>query len=131
MNTPNPINSSGKNMESLRKQFLINHSIPFKEGKNHTIDFEILTTPTIWIECTNQNVEGSAMEKIPNKIIKYHLKRGLNEIYIERGVKPISKDVLNSIDWIESKSDIKVHIVTTKQMDDILMGISIPKNKFF
>jgi hypothetical protein len=131
MNTPNPINSSGKDMESLRKQFLIKHSIPFKAGKTHTIDFEILTTPTIWIECTNQNVEGSAMEKIPNKIIKYHLKRGINEIYIERGSKAISKDVLRSIDWIESKSDIKVHIVTTNQMNDILLGIKVPKNKFF
>lgn len=131
MKKPNPINESGKKMETRRKEFLLEHSIPFKQGKSETIDFEILTTPMVWLECANQNAEGSVMEKIPNKILKYHIKRGVTEIYIERGSKQLSNDVLRSIDWIESRSDIKVHILTSIEVDNLLLGIEAPKNKFF
>ena len=131
MKKKNPINESGKKMETLRKEFLVKHSIPFKKGKSKTIDFEIFTTPTIWLECANQNSGGSVMDKIPTKILKYHIKRGVTEIYIERGNKKLSKDVLNCIDWIETKSDIKVHILTSNEVDNLLLGFQTPKNEFF
>lgn len=127
----NPINESGKKMETLRREFLTKHSIPFKCGKSETIDFEIFTTPTLWLECANQNSEGSVMDKIPTKILKYHIKRGVNEIYIERGNRQLSKDVLNCIEWIKAKSNIKVHILTSTEVDNLLLGIEAPKNKFF
>ncbi len=119
----NPINKSGKKLENYRESFLVRNNIPFKSGGTTTIDFEILTEPKIWLECTNQNGPGSAYEKLPNKVMKYIRKREITDtIYVERGVKVPNKDIMNNLKEIEEWKKVKIKVLSSKEVDDLLLN---------
>jgi hypothetical protein len=71
----NPINKSGTSLEARLEVYLIENNIQYKKqtpGK-HEIDFKIYQPDGVWyVECTNQNVNGSVCEKLPHKQRKYY-----------------------------------------------------------
>ena len=126
----NPINKSGKEFENKRKNFLKKNDIPFKKGGTQTIDFEILTKPTIWLECTNQTGSGSTYEKLPNKVMKYIRRKKITDtIYVERGIKIPNKDITDNLKQIEDFTGVNIKVLTSSQTDDLILNKS-GKSKF-
>ena len=128
----NPINISGKSAEDRLKNFLINKNIPYKHGLNKTIDFTVYTKKkVVYIDCTNQNVEGSVQEKVPHKIWKYHKRIGFNEVIIQRGNLQLHKEVMAHIKDLEITKNIKVFVLTEDEVKNYLLELPKKENRFF
>jgi hypothetical protein len=106
-------------MEGLLEQHLRQHDISHKRAKHgaFAIDFIIKTTDkTYYVDCKNQNSEGSAEEKLPHTVWKYWNKYGYDEVYIIRGEHIPSKRIYEHLEWYP----FTTHIVT---MDEFIAVI--------
>jgi len=128
----NPINISGKEGEKSLGNFLKSKNIPYKSGGSKTIDYTIfLENKTVYVECTNQNVEGSVMEKLPHKIWKYHQRIGFKEVIIQRGNLELGKGVMSHIRDIESQKGIRVMIMNSNELQQYLLDVPVKTHEFF
>lgn len=132
----NIINIKGEELEDKLKDWLNENKIPYTKsvkGPKGDIDFIIHTNKTkLFIECANQNIKGSVVDKIPHKVFKYWFKHKMDTIYLLRGsYNKFTKSIMEHIKHIENTCDIKVHIVTFNQIQKILNNKKLNKNKFF
>ena len=98
------------------------------------IDFIIETeSGTIYADCTNQNVSGTAEDKLPQKVRKYWRKYGYEEVYIIRGNWIISEEVRKTLEEDRIQYGYKTNIITFEWFCNMLDGKSSTKNleKFF
>ena len=71
----NQSNKSGKKLEQECKSLLEKYNIPFKQGKSSGIDFIIWPSnpnETIYLDCKSINGPGTAIERTPHTVYKYH-----------------------------------------------------------
>lgn len=132
----NPINESGKKLEIELRDFLREKGIPFQrsgEGSDVGIDFRIyIDDRTLWVECANQNVGGSVVEKIPHKVFKYWKKYGMDKIFLLRGAYNIfNEPLIDHLKLIEKTCNIEVEIVSIEQLKNILQGSTPKQHAFF
>ena len=84
----NQSNKSGKKLEQECKSLLEKYNIPFKQGKSSGIDFIIWPgnpNETIYLDCKSINGSGTAIERTPHTVYKYHHRYNAREIYILEG----------------------------------------------
>jgi len=132
----NPINESGKKLETDLRNFLQEKQIPFQQSGKGTdigIDFKIhINNTTLWVECANQNVEGSVIEKVPHKVFKYWKKYQMDKIILLRGnYNVFNKPILDHLKLIEDTCNIKVEIVSFDELKNILQDSTPKKHNFF
>jgi hypothetical protein len=122
----NPINISGTKLENQLKEFLVEYNYPFIDGGSKDIDFIIeIVNQKIYVDCTNQNTEGSVVDKIPQKIFKYYQKHKMDKFYIVRGeYKNFPKPVCDHISFLEDYFKFKVIILTYDEFIKILMSFN-------
>jgi len=123
----NPINESGSILENLVEDFLIKNKYQFIDGGSKDIDFIIETTnERIYVDCTNQNTEGSVIDKLPHKIYKYYKKHKMNDFYIIRGLyKKFPEPVFEHIKHLENYFNLKVIILTYDEFIEMLINKNI------
>ena len=123
----NPINESGSKLEDLVEDFLFKNKYRFIDGGNKDIDFIIETTnEKIYVDCTNQNTEGSVIDKLPHKIYKYYQKHKMNDFYIIRGLyKKFPESVFEHINFLENCFNFKVIILTYDEFIKMLTNKNI------
>ena len=132
MSITNPINISGQKLEKEMALFLEMNNVPYDGGGNSCIDFKIKTdTGILYLDCTNQNVGGSVIEKLPHKIWKYWKKFRYNEVIITRGSAKPNKTLNEHIKWLEQILLIKVYVLDFNQSKRFILGKPLKKNKFF
>lgn len=132
MRTKNPINISGQKLEKEMALFLKTNDVPYEGGGSSCIDFKIKTdTGIIYLDCTNQNVGGSVMEKLPHKIWKYWNKFKFNEVVITRGREKPNKTLNDHIKWLENELNIKVYVLDFNQSKRFILNKPLKTNKFF
>jgi len=132
MGIKNPINISGQKLEKEMSFFLESNSIPYVGGGSSCIDFKIKTnTGIIYLDCTNQNVGGSVMEKLPHKIWKYWKKFRFNEVVITRGREKPNEILNQHLAWLEHILVIKIHVLDFDQSKKFILGKPLKINKFF
>jgi len=130
----NPINNSGKKLENELEQMLIQNGIPYTrsvEGPKADIDFIIHTKPKMYIECHNQNTNGSVDEKIPHKVFKYKSRHGMDILYIVTGKYPLSIRIKGHIKLLETLFDMKVQIENLDSITNKILSNPIQSNNFF
>ena len=128
----NPINKSGQKLEHEMSLFLETNSIPYDGGGSSCIDFKIRTdTGIVYLDCTNQNVGGSVMEKLPHKIWKYWNKFKFNEVVITRGREKPNKVLNEHIKWLEDILNIKVHVLSFMESQQFILDKPLKLNEFF
>jgi len=130
----NPINNSGKELETDLRNWLVEKDIPFTqsaEGPKADIDFIIHSKKPMYIECHNQNTSGSVDEKIPHKIYKYWEKHKMQEIWIVKGKYPLNKRIKGHIKLLETFCEIEVKIETLDSIKNKVTSNPIQRNKFF
>ena len=123
----NPINESGSKLEKLVKDFLKKNNYQFIGGGNNDIDFIIETSNgKVYVDCTNQNVQGSIIDKVPHKIFKYHVKHKMNEFHIIRGLyKDFPEPIFEHIKHLENYFNLKVIILTYDEFIEMLINKNI------
>ena len=132
MRTKNPANISGQKLEKEMALFLKTNDVPYEGGGSSCIDFKIKTdTGIIYLDCTNQNVGGSVMEKLPHKIWKYWSKFKFNEVVITRGREKPNKTLNEHINWLEQILLIKVYVLDFNQSKRFILNKPLKTNKFF
>ena len=128
----NPINKSGQKLEHEMSLFLETNSIPYDGGGSSCIDFKIRTdTGIVYLDCTNQNVGGSVMEKLPHKIWKYWNKFKFNEVVITRGREKPNKVLNEHIKWLEDILNIKVYVLSFNESKKFILDKPLQINDFF
>jgi hypothetical protein len=128
----NPINKSGQKLEHEMSLFLETNSIPYDGGGSSCIDFKIRTdTGIVYLDCTNQNVGGSVMEKLPHKIWKYWNKFKFNEVVITRGREKPNKVLNEHIKWLEDILNIKVYVLSFNESKKFILDKPLQTNEFF
>jgi hypothetical protein len=128
----NPINKSGQKLEHEMSLFLETNSIPYDGGGSSCIDFKIRTdTGIVYLDCTNQNVGGSVMEKLPHKIWKYWNKFKFNEVVITRGREKPNKVLNEHIKWLEDILNIKVYVLSFNESKKFILDKPLQINEFF
>lgn len=114
-------NTMGFKMEELFELYLRQHDISHTRAKSgeYAIDF-IVKTPdkTYYIDCKNQNVTGTAEEKLPHTVWKYWKKYGYDEVYLIRGDYIPNKRVYEHLEIYP----FKTHIVTMDEIQKILLN---------
>jgi hypothetical protein len=123
----NPINESGSKLEDLVEDFLFKNNYQFIDGGSKDIDFIIETrNEKIYVDCTNQNTEGSVIDKLPHKIYKYYRKHKMNNFYIIRGLyKNFPESVFEHINFLENYFNFKVIILTYDEFIEMLINKNI------
>ena len=122
----NPINISGKKLEKAVEEFFIlkdyNFHRPKKRFKEDVkIDFILETNEGLkYIECKNQNKDGSVDEKIPFTVWKYRKRYKINHIIIVHGEKYIKKSVKDCIN--ELMPDMKVEYYNFYSFCRVMQG---------
>ena len=128
----NPINKSGQELEKEMSLFLDKNNIPYDGGGSQCIDFKIRTeSGIIYLDCTNQNVGGSVMEKLPHKIWKYWNKFKFNEVVITRGREKPNKVLNEHIKWLEDILSIRVYVLSFNESKDFILDKPLKTNEFF
>jgi hypothetical protein len=128
----NPINESGQRLEREMSLFLSKNNIPYDSGGSTCIDFKIRTDKGIvYLDCTNQNVGGSVMEKLPHKIWKYWKKFQFKEVVITRGREKPNKVLNEHIQWLENVLNIKVYVLSFNESKEFILDKPIKENSFF
>ena len=130
----NPINNSGKELETDLRNWLVEKDIPFTQsadGPKADIDFIIHSKKPMYIECHNQNTKGSVDEKIPHKVYKYWDKHKMKEIWIVKGKYPLNKRIKGHIKLLETLCEIEVKIETLDSIKNKVISNPIQRNKFF
>jgi hypothetical protein len=128
----NPINKSGQELEREMSLFLDNNNIPYDSGGSSCIDFKIRTeSGVVYLDCTNQNVGGSVMEKLPHKIWKYWNKFKFNEVVITRGREKPNKVLNEHIKWLEDILNIKVYVLSFNESKKFILDKPLQTNEFF
>jgi len=84
----NQSNKSGKKLEQECKSLLEKYNIPYIQAKRKGIDFIIWPgnpNETIYLDCKSINGSGTAIERTPHTVYKYHKFYGAKKIYILEG----------------------------------------------
>jgi hypothetical protein len=129
-------NTSGKSLE-LELQMWLNENVcsytKSVDGPKSDIDYIVHTKKAeYYIECTNQNIKGSVMDKIPHKVFKYWLRHKMKVIYVLRGsYTKFSKSIYEHLDFISKQCEIEIHIVSLAELKNVLMNKKVKPNKFF
>ena len=126
-------NKSGQNLEAALKKFLMSKDIPFKQQKPGKPEIDFIIGENLYVDCTNQNEEGSVDEKIPHKLWKYYKKYNYSEVYIIRGKKIPNDLVFEHCREICQKYNFKFHVVTLQEFFNFLeqRDFESPLEKFF
>lgn len=120
-------NTSGKTMEEELAMFLNTNDISYRRSKNNGIDFIIQTqNKTFYVDCKNQNVSGTADEKLPHTAWKYWKKYGYDEMYIIRGDFIPNKTVCEHLEIYP----FKTHIVTMEEFIAIIKNEPIHRGLY-
>jgi len=119
----NQPNKSGTKLEKKCRSLLEKYNIPYIQAKHKGIDFIIWPdnpNHIMYLDCKSINVDGTAIERTPHTVYKYHLLYGAKKIYILEG-KVNNPDIIrehcNSIcktEFIKLK-DLEI-IITKKQV---------------
>lgn len=125
MRKQNNANRSGKRLEKKCKLLLDKYDIPYtqcKGGPNGGIDFIIWpnTDDAIYLDCKSINVNGTAKERTPHTVYKYHHRYGISKIYILEGRINNPKDIR---DYCNSICETK--FIKLKDLEKIITGKSV------
>ena len=119
----NQSNKSGKKLEQECKAILKKHNIPYIQAKGKGIDFIIWPdnpNETIYLDCKSINGSGTAIERTPHTVYKYHKLYQANKIYILEGKVNNPDDIRDHCNSICRTKFIKLkdleNIVTKKQV---------------
>jgi hypothetical protein len=121
-------NESGQNLEYRLMSFLCEKNIPFKQQKPGQPEIDFIVNGEIYVDCTNQNSEGSVQEKIPHKIWKYYKKYRYKNVYIIRGSKIPDNTVIEHCNDIADRYNFKWHLVSFEEFCTFITHEKI-KNK--
>ena len=130
----NPINISGQELEEKVQLHCVLNNLSYQRAKTGSfeIDFIIETDKgKVYADCTNQNVGGSVMEKLPHKIWKYWKKFQFNEVVITRGKEKPNKVLNEHIQWLENVLNIKVYVLSFNESKEFILDKPIKANSFF
>ena len=130
------INESGKTLELELQMWLNENECSYTKsanGRYGDIDYIVHTKKAeYYIECTNQNIKGSVMDKIPHKVFKYWFRHKMKVIYVLRGsYTKFSKSIHEHLDFISKQCGIEINIVSLIELQNILMNKKVKPNKFF
>ncbi len=119
----NQPNKSGKKLEQKCKSLLEKYNIPYKHNNHKGIDFIIWPdnpNETIYLDCKSINGSGTAIERTPHTVYKYHKLYQANKIYILEGKVNNPNDIRDHCNSICRTKFIKLKdleiIVTKKQV---------------
>jgi|TARA_R110000765_G_scaffold175598_1_gene280476 hypothetical protein len=120
----NPINESGRKGEERIEKLLKKNNIPYQKSKREGIDFIINPNgkkeDKIYIDCKNQNVDGSVMEKLPHMVWKYKEKYDYTQVYIVEGKWNTRDNIKKHCNEI-----CKVNFVKFDEMKQVLLETDI------
>ena len=129
-------NKSGQSLEKQTENILreSGHSYEKQKGGNKVaIDFIVETQHgNLYIECKNQNVPGTAYEKLSFTLFKYKKKYDFSEWYIIQGRKPIPKSIYECLDFYGKcwTPNVKTHIITLDELPNVLSEKPIYRSVF-
>jgi len=126
-------NKSGFKLESELKKFLVEKNIPHKQQRPGKPEIDFIIGENLYVDCTNQNEEGSVDEKIPHKLWKYYKRYKYTEVYIIRGKKIPNDLVFEHCREICQKYNFKFHVMTLQEFCNFLehKDFENPLEKFF
>jgi hypothetical protein len=121
------IKHSGIHLEQDLEQFLDQHHIRYLRGVDQKmeIDFTIYDVHMnkIYVECKNQQSQGSVVDKIPHTIWKYHRKYQMQQLFLLVGALHVIPDYIHeNIQWLEQVLHLQVHVVTLDIMKQHLVS---------
>tara|TARA_S200000501_G_C20642758_1_gene663937 strand:- start:425 stop:829 length:405 start_codon:yes stop_codon:yes gene_type:complete len=115
-------NKSGKIGEKRIRNFLTENNFAFKEGGWKGIDFQIKTeNGLLYVDSKNQNGDGSTDRIIVQTVLQYHRWYNYKDVYIVRGDKTLSKEVLISLNSFEKAYNFKTHVMTFDEFISFMM----------
>ena len=115
-------NTSGKIGEKRIRDFLTENNFAFKEGGHKGIDFQIKTeNGLLYVDSKNQDSSGSVDKIIVQTVLQYHRWYNYKDVYIVRGAKALSKEVLISLNSFEKAYNFKTHVMTFDEFTNFIM----------
>ena len=115
-------NESGKIGEKRIRNFLTENNFAFKEGGRKGIDFQIETeNGLLYVDSKNQDGPGSVDKIIVQTVLQYHRWYNYKDVYIVRGTKALSKEVLISLNSFEKAYNFKTHVMTFDEFTNFIM----------
>jgi hypothetical protein len=127
----NPVNISGQLLENKVENYCRENNISYQRAKYgaHAIDFIIETdNGKVFADCTNQNTTGSAEEKLPHKLWKYHKLYGYSSVYIIKGNKKLSPRVIEHCNEIARTKQFELIF---KSCEDFCNTLTTKTESFF
>ena len=116
-------NDMGKKGENRVENFLKKHGFEYERGGRTTIDFKILTSDGIvYADVKNQNVSGTAEEKIPHCSHKYWKKYGYHTMYIIQGDWQINKSIYKHLEEAHKAWGYKTIILSFEKFFEKLLN---------
>lgn len=120
------IKQSGLSLEQDLEHFLDSHQIPYWKGVDQKMEIDFIVRDIhgneVYIECKNQQSQGSVVDKLPHTIWKYHRKYQMQQLFLLVGNIHVIPDYIHeNIQWLEQQLHLKVHIMSLSDMKQHLL----------